>query len=156
MTMTQICGFWQMSHDVAPRLTLDWLQPQGSGELAAGSQLRLPAVLGREAPKRLPRGSRKKLPSPEMAKECPSTRSRHDINNINIQTFSHDMQFWPICETSPTHSCFVSGWQVGSCLIAVWAVPENERTQITVRVVQWCSMIFDDVQWSPFLLVKSH
>jgi hypothetical protein len=27
MTMTQICAFWQMSHDVAPRLTLDWLQP---------------------------------------------------------------------------------------------------------------------------------
>lgn len=106
-----------------------------------------------------PRGSQEapeKLPSPEMAKECPSTRSSHDINNIKIQTFSHDMQFWPICETSPTHSFFVSGWQVGSCLIAVWAVPENERTHITARVVQWCSMMFNDVQWSPFLLVKSH
>jgi hypothetical protein len=63
------------------------------------------------------------------------------------------MQFWPICETSSTHSFFVSGWQVGSCLIAVWAVPENERTkslQEWFNDVQWCSMMFDDVQWSPW------
>ena len=57
------------------------------------------------------------------------------------------MQFWPICETSPTHSFFVSGWQVGSCLIAVWAVPENERTkslQEWFNDVQWCSMMFNE------------
>ena len=57
------------------------------------------------------------------------------------------MQFWPICETSSTHSFFVSGWQVGSCLIAVWAVPENERTkslQEWFNDVQWCSMMFNE------------
>ena len=39
-----------------------------------------------------PRGSQEapeKLPSPEMAKECPSTRSSRDINNRNIQTYSN-------------------------------------------------------------------